>query len=232
MNYLDRKFGLEMEWERPYVEDLWVKLKRTGYRRISYGPSYSHCTGEEEFKKGSLIFTVKGDGSVSDGSEWITPPLRWKQRGQITQIVRLAQSLNCRTSRYCGLHIHVDMTDYRHCGEGVRQKHRKRTLALWGEIKSQIKRLYHPYESRLRYCDMNLDDHLLSEHRGVAVNLSRFHHETVEYRFFNATTRIPRILKFLKFSLAFTHLMTSDCRIPEYTRGDPLDWTIKQASKV
>ena len=96
-------FGIELEVENVNREELARELYAYGFSTQRNQQSYSSRVSE------STGWVVKYDGSLDDGGEIVSPPLRdtpetWETLRKITEIAR---NLGAITDRHTGLHIHM-----------------------------------------------------------------------------------------------------------------------------
>ncbi len=99
------KFGVEIEFyglgNRPSaVADI---LRSHGLENVR-GERYNHTTRRH--------WKVVTDGSVYEGIELVSPPLKFNQTSieKVKEVFNILNESNCYVNNNCGMHVHVDAT--------------------------------------------------------------------------------------------------------------------------
>jgi len=126
-----RRFGIELEFSVPYdgdryndgdlcdcdlcldervhdsgpmaAEDIASALSESGVPCVA--PGYTHAVTPN-------IWKIVPDGSLENGWELVSPPMQWDTANvQVRTACEVLQSLGCRATSNCGLHVHHDVGD-------------------------------------------------------------------------------------------------------------------------
>lgn len=191
MDWKDLRFGIEIEFVGGKPESVELLPGWT----MAFDERQMDDTGEES------------------GGELQTPPIQWKDRAQIREMLRRLLATGARANWNCGLHVHVG-------------------LEFWGEEaipdfieaallhQDSVKYLLQTSEDRLVYCPPvtpEMRDRFISapgetallrrgrpqSHR-CGINLAAwFDHKTVEIRYANGTLHYDEVMTTIEFCLRF-----------------------------
>lgn len=191
MDWKDLRFGVEMEF---------VGGKP---KSVELLPGWTMAFDERQMD----------DTGEESGGELQTPPIQWKDRAQIREMLRRLLATGARANWNCGLHVHVG-------------------LEFWGEEaipdfieaallhQDSVKYLLQTSEDRLVYCPPvtpEMRDRFISapgetallrrgrpqSHR-CGINLAAwFDHKTVEIRYANGTLHYDEVMTTIEFCLRF-----------------------------
>lgn len=191
MDWKDLRFGIEIEFVGGKPESVELLPGWT----MAFDERQMDDTGEES------------------GGELQTPPIQWKDRAQIREMLRRLLATGARANWNCGLHVHVG-------------------LEFWGEEaipdfieaallhQDSVKYLLQTSEDRLVYCPPvtpEMRDRFISapgeaallrrgrpqSHR-CGINLAAwFDHKTVEIRYANGTLHYDEVITTIEFCLRF-----------------------------
>lgn len=187
---MKQTFGVELELEGGWPYELIDRLKRRGIIENQHGLGFK---GFPEWG-----FNVDEEGSLDWGSEIKTSRMTGDQIPLLARLVGILKKCKMRVKTdWCGLHIHVGLQDG---WEGNNWYSLRRQLSTnWRKIEALAWRVFKPNEERHQYCIRGWD----IRERYQALNVSRCHHNTVEFRLFNASLDMNKIWRAIKFACYF-----------------------------
>lgn len=212
------KCGIEIEAEGVTPNRLMNWLKGKGVTETLRGRCY--------ITDPRRTWTIKSDGSLGIGCE-VTSPIMCSEDylKDLKFLVSQMHQAGLRGTSRAGIHIHVGIPNLDlFCDKS------KFFIHNWAEVMPRIKRNYHPKGDRSRYCHFSTSREVLLNNRYSALNLSRRHYETVEFRFFNSQLNMRYIIRALRFACGFTRLSWDGVKI-QLKAGDSIEKTLSRALK-
>jgi len=194
------KLGVEIEVERISAYDAERILRETGLAAAGW--------------------RQKPDGSIRTGREFVSPVLSHERLGEIKTLVEAIRMQGGKALRNCGVHIHVDASDFDVAALArlVKYVHKQEELmyAAFGTLGNR--RRYcrpiseHVYQKLDRKVPANYeafqriwrgDEGYGNRYRGLNLE-SLWTGKGIEYRYFNGSLNATKIRAYIDFCLALT----------------------------
>ncbi|QRG65902.1 amidoligase family protein [Brevibacillus choshinensis] len=164
------------------------------------------------------------DTGEESGSELQTPPILWKDREQIREMLLRLHATGARVNWNCGLHIHVSLEPW---GEEAIPDFIEAAL----QHQESVKNLFNTSEDRLVYCPpvtREMRDRFISapgdaalRHTGrpqshrCGINLAAWYdNRTVEIRYANGTLNYGEVIRTVEFCLRFIAAIGARRKLP------------------
>lgn len=221
-----RPWGVEMEVTGPVSHDT---LAATLAARIGNADQYASRRGAPPVQ-----WRVTGDGSIHPpvghwGHEVVSPPSY--HSGEVEAVCGLLQSLRFTANSSCGLHVHVNTTDYDLAAFKQLAKLWLRYEPVFASLvdRSRLNNQYCAllrnvlnYRTRLPFSQVDSADcaecliQFFGGGRRLAFNLTAYAiHGTVEYRLHHGTVDAGTITAWTELVAALTELATCNIEVPD-----------------
>jgi hypothetical protein len=244
-----RSFGIEIEVgkeiSKHIISDAVQKLSYKRVRSSYYHPSINNT-----------FWDIKHDGScgakenkgINEGGYEITS---YKGSGvrdllHISKVISSLKSIKIKTNHNCGMHIHVDVSDfntedmgilinnwlsienYIFCMVPFRRKENKfcnrvltsKTINNSLKTASDYWEYYKPNSTALTSCDRRMSMNLLNFYRSI--KLKTFNRKTVEFRFPESTLVEKNIKNWARFLVFFVEFVKNTKRLAPAAPTDSL----------